>query len=143
MQYALFLVWSWVGEAFATLPPAPSCQLQAVLTTVLNATSLGPFLGHYLCHQPVYFRFVPSTDSEAPALRGMNKLTLRVRQCPTLIYNTRLEERRYPVVTVQVLQLAPDSARVRIGLPIEGVVGQFTLRKAGAWAIRTEEVAEI
>jgi hypothetical protein len=143
MQYILLLLLSWVGEAFTSPPSASSSQLQAVLTPVLNAPSLAPFLGHYLCRQPVYFRFQPSTDRDAPALRGVKDLTLRVRQCPTLVYNTTLDEHRYPVVTVQVLQLTPDSARVRIGLPIEGVVGQFTLLKAGAWAIRTEDVVEI
>lgn len=142
MQYALLLVLSWVGRTFTTPPPAPSTLLQAVLTTVLNAPSLAPYLRHYLCRQPVYFRFGPSTARDALALRGMKNLALRVRNCPALVYNTTLDERRHPVITVQVLQLSPDTARVRIGLPIEGVTGQFTLLKAGAWAIHTEEVVE-
>jgi hypothetical protein len=143
MQYALLLVLSWVGRDITTPPSVPRSQLQAVLTTVLNGPSLAHYLGHYLCRQPMYFRFRPSTDSDASALRDGKSLLLRVRQCPMFVYNTTLDERRYPVVTVQVLELTPDLARVRIGLPIKGVVGQFTLFKAGTWAIRTEEVVEI
>lgn len=143
MQHLLLLFLLWTGGVFTNPPSVPSSQLQAVLTPILSAPSLAPFWGHYLRRQPIYFRFLPSKNWDAPALRSVKNLSLRVQHCPPLIYNTTLDERRYPVVTVQVLELTPDSARIRIGLPIEGVTGQFTLLKAGTWVIRTEDVAEI
>lgn len=143
MQYSLLLVLSWVSGVLAIPPPAPASPLQAVLTTVLNAPGLAPYLGHYLGRSPVYFRFAPATARAVLAGRPAKQLVLRVRNHPPLIHDTTLEERRHPVVTVQVLQLAPDTARIRIGLPIEGVVGTFKVVKARAWSIHTAEVVEL
>lgn len=142
MQYALLVVVSWVSGDFNTPAPESISPMQAVLTTVLKSPSLAPFLSHYLCRQPVYYRFRLVSPPDASILQRLDRLTLQVRHCPPLVHNTLLDARRHPVVVVRVLQVVRATARVQIELPIEGVSGNFTLLKGAVWTIHTQKVSE-
>jgi hypothetical protein len=119
-----------------------SAHLQPILTQVINAPGLAPFLRHY--HQrPIYFRFLPTARYPPDSLHALHGLVLPLTQGGTLVYDETKNVKHFPVIEFRFVKRQPTSAEVWIGFKIEGVVGQFTLGKTPAWHLTSAQVYEI
>ena len=131
-----WVVWPTQQEA----EPART-TVQLVLTQVLRAPDLAPFLAHYVAG-PTYFRLLPTAAYTPQALRQFRSLQLRIGPQAPLRYSETKDARRYPVVEFHLVQLTATSAEVWVGLAVEGVVGKFTLVKRPTWTLLTTQVYE-
>ncbi|WP_046247428.1 hypothetical protein [Hymenobacter terrenus] len=119
-------------------------DVQMVLNQVLNSNEMVKFTSHYSRKaEVIYFRFEPSAAYNNATLGGLQDLVLTIKGSPPLVYDEHQNEKRKPVVTIQILAMDNHAAEVRIGLPIEGVVGQFVLVKQSTWRIAKSNVYEI
>jgi hypothetical protein len=124
-------------------PPLPeSTQVQTMLTQVVNAPGLAPFLGHYR-QRPIYFRFLPTDQYSTNSLHALHGLVLRLQQGGKLVYDETKDVKRSPVIEFRFVKRQPTSAEVWVGFDIEGVVGQFTLGNSPEWHLTSAQVYEI
>ncbi|WP_238388088.1 hypothetical protein [Hymenobacter sediminis] len=105
---------------------------------------LAQFTGHYTNRgNTIYFRFGPSPVYNRQILQELKPIILTIGNSAPLVYDETQDETRKPVITIQLLKVTRSTAAVRIGLPIEGVVGNFTLEKKSTWSILNSEVYEM
>lgn len=126
-------------------PPAlPTETVQAIVNEVINCEELTGFTSYYTSRKArMYFHFIPSALYGEQTLRPLRSVVLTLHQSAPLVYARDQDEKRTPVLTIQLVQLTRDSAQVRLGFPIEGVVGQFTLVHRGTWRLVKRDVYEI
>jgi hypothetical protein len=139
MKNVLLLVLFLIGNK----PQLPeSAPLQIILTQVINAPGLAPFLRHYR-HRPIYFRFLPTARYPPDSLHALHGLVLPLPQGGTLVYDETKDVKHSPVIEFRLVKRQPTSAEVWVGFGIEGVVGQFTLGNTPAWHLTSAQVYEI
>lgn len=68
-----------------------------MLTQVVNAPGLVPFLLHYR-QCPIYFRFLPTAQYSTDSLRALRGLVLRLQQGGKLVYDEIKDVKRYSVM---------------------------------------------
>jgi hypothetical protein len=137
---SLFLLVLLLAVSKPRLPE--SAHVQAMLTQVVNAPGLAPFLVHYR-QRPIYFRFLPTNQYSADSLHTLHRLVLRLQQGGKLVYDETKDVKRYPVLEFRFVKRQPSSAEVWVGFDIEGVVGQFTLGNVPEWHLTSAQVYEI
>ncbi|MVN79208.1 hypothetical protein GO988_22990 [Hymenobacter sp. HMF4947] len=115
--------------------------MQKVLTQVIRAPGLAPYLAHYTAGS-IYFRLLPTTHSTPQDLRRFQSLKLQVGQQPPLCYDEKKDTRRYPVLVFRFVYLTATAAEVWVEVDREGVIGKFTLAKKLYWTIQTADVYE-
>lgn len=119
-------------------------DVQSVINKAINSSELTAFTSHYTSRgDEIYFYFASSTAYNNQELRELRPIVLTIKNSVPLLYDESQNKKRKPVVTIQILKMTKDSAEVRIGIPIEGAVGKFTLIKKDAWIITESDVYEI
>lgn len=133
------------GARPTSSPPPPPAEMQVICTQVLNTQRVRDFVLYYVDRRDsLFFRYLPSPSYPAGSLRPVEHIKFGLGSSPPLTYDTRKDERKYPLLTVRLEAYAPDdSARVRVGFLIEGMVGVFTLRRKPTWHITRQRVYEI
>ncbi|MDF7815906.1 hypothetical protein [Hymenobacter sp. YC55] len=131
-------------NGYQATPALPRETVQAVVNEVINCEELTGFTAFYTNRKDrMYFRFTPSPTYNKQTLRALRSVVLTFNQSAPLVYDEEQDEKRKPVLTIQLVHLTRDSAQVRLGFPIEGVVGQFTLVHRGTWRLVKRDVYEI
>jgi hypothetical protein len=138
----LSLLLGWPTRQGKPVVASDRVTVQTVLTQVVRAPGLAPYLAHYTAG-PIYFRFLPTTHYTPQNLRRFQSLTLQVGQQPPLCYDEKKDTRRYPVIEFRLVYLTTITAEVWVELDQEGVVGKFTLTKKLNWTILNADVYEI
>jgi hypothetical protein len=119
----------------------PRTDVEAVLTQVLNHPELDAFIYPYVKTLNVlYFRFLPSPVYSDQSLENLKDIVIKIKDSPPLAYDKYQDEKQKPIVRIKIMKMTQDTAQVRIGFPIEGAVGVFTLIKRDTWIITEGEV---
>jgi hypothetical protein len=116
-------------------------DVEAVLTQALNHPELDRFIYPYVKTLDVlYFRFLPSPVYNHHSLENLKDIVLKIKDSPPLAYDKYQDDKQKPIVRIKIMKMTHDTAQVRIGFPIEGAVGVFTLIKKGTWIITEGDV---
>ena len=119
-------------------------DVEAVLTHTLNQTELTRFIYPYVERLDVlYFRFLPSPVYSSQSLQQLKSISLKVKDSSPLVYDTYQDEKQKPIIFIKIMSMTQDTAQIRIGFSIQGVVGNFTLVKGAIWTIAKSDVYEI
>ncbi len=98
-------------------------------------------LNHYYNRNDTVFFQLPTVLGSQPEIRKITYTDSNEKQ--RTIYRVRQTSAQKPTIDITVLRVENDSARIVLGIPIEGVVGRFKLVKKGHWTVVAAEVYQI
>lgn len=119
-------------------------DVQEIANLAFRSTDVTKFTEAYIrSGDTMYFRFAPSSVADGATRHAWQSIVVTPASGPPLLYNELQDETQKPVITFQMLQLTATEATVRLGFPVEGMVGKLTMVKDPAWRITQSEVYEI
>lgn len=98
-------------------------------------------LNHYYNRNDTVFFQLPTALGSQLKLRKVTYADFNEKQ--RTIYGVHQANVKKPTIEITVLKAENDSARVVLGIPIEGVVGRFKLVKTGHWIVVAADVYQI